>query len=89
MADLTLDEIERRLVGCETSIKELYGKANKAEHNLVATTTTLNNLLERLGELKASVEAIKNRPATLWDKLLSALIGALVTGFVTYILMKA
>lgn len=88
MADLTMDEVERRLKECEDNIKELYGKNNQNERDLVATTTTLNNLMEKLGELKASVEAIKNRPATLWDKLIAALIGAAASGFVTYFLTK-
>lgn len=86
MADLTMDEVERRIVECESSIKDLYGKYNKAERDLVATTTTLNNLMEKLGELKASVEAIKNRPATLWDKLIAALIGAAASGIIAYLI---
>lgn len=88
MSEITLAEVERRICGCEESIKELYSKANKTDHNLVATTTTLNNVLETLGELKAAVEALKSRPATLWDKLIAALIGGLVTGFVTFMLTR-
>ena len=88
MAEMTMDEVERRLTDCEENIKELYGKNNQNERDLVATTTTLNNVMEKLGELKASVEAIKNRPATLWDKLIAALIGAAASGFVTYFLTK-
>lgn len=86
MADLTMDEVERRLKDCEENIKELYGKNNQNERDLVATTTTLNNVMEKLGELKASVEAIKNRPATLWDKLIAALIGAAASGIIAYLI---
>lgn len=85
MAEMTQEEIERRLKDCEENIKDLYGKNNQNERDLVATTTTLNNVMEKLGELKASVEAIKSRPATLWDKLIAALIGAAASGFIVYL----
>lgn len=85
---LTLEEVERRLQALEENVKELFGKANKADHDLVAVTTTLNNVMESLGELKAAVESLKSRPATLWDKLIAALIGGLVTGFITYLLTR-
>lgn len=86
MAEMTQEEVERRVIGCEESIKDLYGKVNETDRALVATTTTLNNMMEKLGELKASVEAIKSRPATLWDKLIAALIGAAASGFVVYMI---
>ena len=86
---VTLDEIERRVKACEENVKELFGKSNKTEHDLVAVTTTLNSVMETLGELKATVESLKSRPATLWDKLIAALIGGLVTYFITFMLGKA
>ena len=85
MSEITLAEIERRLVACEENIKEQFGKINKTDHNLVAVTTTMNSVMESLGELKAAVESLKSRPATWWDKLISALIGAAVAGFVAYL----
>lgn len=79
MADITLTEIEHRLIKAEDDISELYAKYNGVDKNLVAVTTTLNNLLTLVGELKASVEALKARPATLWDKLIFAVLGASVS----------
>lgn len=79
MADITLTEIEHRLIKAEDDISELYAKYNGVDKNLVAVTTTLNNLLTLVGELKASVEALKARPASLWDKLIFAVLGASVS----------
>ena len=86
MSDFTLADLERRIVVCEESINEIYGKINKTDNNLVATTTTLNCVLSSLGELKASVDALKQRPANMWDKVLYALLGAIVSGIVAMVM---
>ena len=54
--------------------------------NLVATTTTLNSVLATLGELKGAVESLKARPATMWDKLVYAVIGAAGAAIITYLI---
>ena len=84
MNELSLIEIGHRLVQAEEDIKQLYSKYNNVDKNLVAVTTTLNNLLTLVGELKASVESLKARPATLWDKLVFALIGAGASAVLAY-----
>lgn len=86
MSDLSLLEIEHRLQQDEENIKELFGKVNGVDKSLVATTTTLNNLLALVGELKAAVESLKARPAAWWDKAIFALIGAVVSAVVTYLI---
>ena len=86
MSDLSLLEIEHRLQQDEENIKELFGKVNGVDKSLVATTTTLNNLLTLVGELKAAVESLKARPATWWDKAIFALIGAVISATVTYLI---
>ena len=85
MSEITLTEIEHRLIQAEENIKELFGKYNGIDKSLVATTTTLNSLLTLVGELKAAVEALRARPAALWDRLLFALIGAAVSAAAAYI----
>lgn len=85
MSEITLTEIEHRLIQAEENIKELFGKYNGIDKSLVATTTTLNSLLTLVGELKAAVEALRARPAALWDRLLFALIGAAVSAVAAYI----
>ncbi|MBQ2902810.1 MAG: hypothetical protein IJA31_11600 [Clostridia bacterium] len=84
MAEITLTEIEHRLNAAEENIKELFGKFNGIDKNLVATTTTLNNLLTLVGELKAAIETLKARPSAWWDKLIFALIGAAASGIISY-----
>lgn len=85
MSEISLTEIEHRLIQAEENIKELYGKCNGIDKNLVATTTTLNNLLALVGELKAAIEALKARPVAWWDKLIFAIIGAVVSAVITYL----
>ncbi len=82
MSKITLHELEHRIKVCEENISEIYAKINKTDNNLVATTTSLNSVLSTLGQLKGSVDALKARPATMWDKLMFALIGALASGIV-------
>lgn len=84
MSEMTIAEIEHRLLAAEENIKELFGKVNGVDKTLVATTTTLNNLLSAVGELKGAIEALKARPTMWWDKLVFALIGAVVSAVVTY-----
>lgn len=86
MSEITLTELEHRLIQAEENIKELFGKYNGIDKSLVATTTTLNNLLALVGELKAAIEALKSRPSNLWDKLVYALIGAVASAAAAYII---
>lgn len=86
MSEITLTELEHRLIQAEENIKELFSKYNGVDKSLVATTTTLNNLLTLVGELKAAIEALKSRPGSLWDKLVYALIGAAASAAAAYII---
>lgn len=86
MSEITLTELEHRLIQAEKNIKELFGKYNGIDKSLVATTTTLNNLLALVGELKAAIEALKSRPSNFWDKLIYALIGAVASAAAAYII---
>ena len=83
MSEVTLSEIERRLAVCEQAVRDLSDKITATDHNLVATTT-LNSVLATLGELKGAVESLKARPATMWDKLIYAIIGAAAAAVITY-----
>ncbi len=86
MTEISIIEIEHRLIKAEESINELYAKYNGVDKNLVAVTTTLNNLLALVGELKEAVEGLKNRPTAMWDKFIFALLGAGVSAVITYII---
>jgi len=84
MTEISIIELEHRLVQAEENIKELFDKYNGVDKNLVAVTTNLENLLSLVKELKNSVETLKLRPATAWDKLIYAFIGAAVSALVSY-----
>lgn len=84
MTEISILEIEHRLIQAEENIKELYAKYNGVDKSLVAATTTLNNLLTLVSEMKASVEALKAKPGTFWDKFIFALIGAAASAIVTH-----
>lgn len=84
MTEISLIEIEHRLIKAEENIAELFAKCNGIDKSLVATTTSLNNLLALTGELKATVEALRQKPITLIEKLVFALIGAAVSAAVTF-----
>lgn len=86
MSEISLTEIEHRLIQAEENIKELFGKYNGIDKSLVATTTTLNNLLALVGELKAAIEDLKSKPANLWDRMVFAIIGAAASAVVAYII---
>ncbi len=84
MTEISILEIEHRLIQAEENIKELYAKYNGVDKNLVAATTTLNNLLTLVSEMKASVEALKAKPSAFWDKLIFALLGAAASAVISH-----
>ena len=79
-------DIERRITKNEMDIDELYKRTNAAAIEQAKTNTTLDNILVTLGRLEGAVSALQNRPGTLWDKVLTALISAAVAGFVAYVI---
>lgn len=84
MTEISILEIEHRLIQAEENIKELYAKYNGVDKNLVAVTTTLSSLHTLVSEMKVSVEALKTKPSALWDKLIFALLGAAASAVVTH-----
>lgn len=71
-----MEVLNHRLDAVEEDIKILYKKVNEVTLTQVQSVTKLDSMLVTLGELKASIEALKKRPGWLWDKLTVALIGA-------------
>ena len=80
---MTLDEIEHRVEKAEEDIKHLYSRTNKFSEEMAAVTTKLDNILVTLGELKANLLNIQNRPAKLWDKLIFGVLSAAAAAIVT------
>ena len=75
-----------RIKKCENQIETLRNDLTKVDKSQVESTTKLDNVLLELGRLRESIEALKNRPAKMWEKLVYALIGAAAAGFMTMII---
>lgn len=84
MTEISILEIEHRLIQAEENIKELYAKYNGIDKNLVAATTTLSSLHTLVSEMKTSVEELKSRPISFWDKFVFALLGAAASAILTH-----
>lgn len=84
MTEISILEIEHRLIQAEENIKELYAKYNGIDKNLVAATTTLSSLHTLVSEMKTSVEELKARPISFWDKFIFALLGAAASAILTH-----
>ncbi len=75
-----------RVDAVEEDVKILYKKVDEVTLAQVQSVTKLDSMLVTLGELKESIETLKNRPVNLWDKLVVALIGAVCGAIVGMIL---
>jgi hypothetical protein len=83
---MSIEEIEHRLIKAEGDIETLFGRTNEQTKELAEVTIKLDNILVTLGELKESLAQLQSRPGTMWDKLISGIIGAAATAIVAYIL---
>lgn len=73
---MEMDVFNHRLDAVEEDVKILYKKVNEVTLVQVQSVTKLDSMLVTLGELKASIEALKRRPGWLWDKFVVAIISA-------------
>lgn len=79
-----MEATERRLGKAEESIELLFGKFNSLNAQQIRTETTLEHLLVAIGELKGAIEGIKAKPGDRWDKVVYAVISALVAAVIAY-----
>ncbi len=70
------DYTDHRLSRAEAELSVLCERVNAFAVSQAATNSKLDNLIESSRELKESVDKLKEKPAALWDKAASALIGA-------------
>ena len=81
-----MDELDKRLRAVETDLAALSERMKTVEaltasvRDMVAEMKYIRSDLCRLSD---DVGEIKKRPAGLWDRLVSALIGALVSAAVS------
>lgn len=76
------EDILRRLNKNETDIAELFARTNKTAVELATISQTMKSILETLRELKDSIAHQRKKPGEYWDKLICALISAVVAAMV-------
>jgi hypothetical protein len=83
---MEMDVLNHRLEVVEEDVKILYKKVNEVTLTQVQSVTKLDSMLVTLGELKASIEALKRRPGWLWDKFVVAIISAICGAVVSIVI---
>ena len=74
------DLFEHRITKLEDDVKILYSKVNNFAVASAEMHIKLDSMLVTLGELKESIQSVKERPSQLWDKLVVAMLTAIGTG---------
>lgn len=87
-------DVEHRLTAVEAQAKRNEGRIKKleGEHEVLnrlvtaveVMATKQNTMGESVERLEKKVDAIEDKPAQNWDKLVTALIGALAGGFLAW-----
>ena len=72
--------MEHRLSRTEGEVKILSDRINDFAVSQAAANTKLDSLLQTVGDLRGVVNRIKDRPAALWEKLVSGAVGAVAAG---------
>ena len=73
-----MEAVEHRLKQAEDNIRELFREVKALAILQERTSTTLDNLNITLRELKGAVLGLQTRPGGLWDKVIHAIITAVV-----------
>ena len=63
-----------------------YGRLNALESTSAVQGTRFDFIIEKLDNLTKSVEEIKQKPAKRWEAVIAAVISALVSGVVVWLL---
>jgi len=83
-----MDEINRRLDDHEERLQRVENSTTEFTTFREVINLKLEMISKNIVELKDAVVELKARPATLWDKVISAVIGAAVTAFIAYIISR-
>lgn len=84
-------EIFERLTALESSYKSLHKRLDHIEQlveSVQKMTLEMQHMREDLNEITENIENIKNKPAQLWETLITAVLSALGGGIVTFIVTK-
>jgi len=86
-----LADHEARLNVCEHREKKLEEQndtLNKMAVSLTEIATKQNGMETAVGEIKADVSALKEKPAKRWEAVIGYILGALASGIVGYVLAQ-
>jgi len=89
MNDDIIKEFEGRITAVEQSTKQAHRRIDDVDRltESVYTLATETRLMrEELGQIKGRLETIEQRPGKRWDVIITAVIAALASGALGYIL---
>lgn len=83
-----LTEVEAKAARNEGRIKKLEGE-HEAIHQLATSVAVMAEQMKTMNanvdELSGKVDTLEGKPAERWDKLVSAIIGALAGAFIAWV----
>ena len=82
------EEINRRLEDHEERIRRVEASTSELATFREVVNVKLDGISSSLEALKNAVEGLKARPAAMWEKLVSALIGAAAAGVVAFLIER-
>lgn len=80
--DTEIKSLKRRVTLCEETTKSL----NALTQSIAKMDVTLSNTNETVKELKDDVSELKDKPTKRWDTLTTAIITAIASGLIGYII---
>lgn len=83
-----MDEINRRLEDHEERLRRVEASTSELATFREVVNVKLDGISSSLDSLREAVEGLKARPATLWDKLVSGIVGAAATAVIAYLLAR-
>ena len=87
-ADMEEKEVWERLTRAEQSIKSAHHRIDSIEkltQSVSDMVIEVKHMREDMNEMRTELDEVKNRPVTIWNKLLWALTGSVVSGTVAAI----
>lgn len=83
-----MDEINRRIEDHEERLRRVEASTSELATFREVVNVKLDGISSSLDSLREAVEGLKARPATLWDKLVSGVVGAAATAVIAYLLAR-
>ncbi|MDE7242785.1 MAG: hypothetical protein K2O18_02240 [Oscillospiraceae bacterium] len=68
--------------------KEFYGKLEASHTNVALIEQRLNQIKEDTGEIKESVQDMKEKPAKRWESMVEKVLGAVALSVIAFLLGK-